>query len=194
MAHFAIDVAGDYLLARDSYDYVPHGSRELAAGVALLIAVALAGRGLRICCDIAAANRTRLLRPMLGLRETLGMFAGAMASSALIVPAMEYLDGQTAGMPVHRFSEAFGGSIALGLGTTLICAVLVTSVVYGIARALIAHRDSITTIIETLLLRAVGGVCPSRYDLLAQLVTPRRRRTPTALRLSKRGPPAASFA
>jgi hypothetical protein len=194
MAHFAIDVAGDYVLPRDSYDHLSHGSRELAAAAALLIAVVLAGRGLRICCEIAAQNRTRLLRPVLHLRETLGMFCGAAAASAVIVPAMECLDGWTGGTPVRHLGDAFGGSIMLGLGTTLICAVLVTFIVYALARWLIAHRDAITTIIETLLLRAGNTVGPSRYALLAYLVTPRRRRTTNALRLSKRGPPAARFA
>jgi hypothetical protein len=194
MAHFAIDVVGDYVLPRDSYDHLTHGSRELAAAAALAIAVVLAARGLRVCCEIAALNRTCLLRPVLRLRETVGMFAAAVAGSVLLVPAMEYLDGATDGMPVRHFSDALGGSIALGLGTTLACAVLVTFAVYAVARWLIAHRDSITTIIETLLVAAGGGVCPSRYDLLAQLVTPRRRRTTDALRLSKRGPPAVSFA
>jgi hypothetical protein len=193
MAHFAIDVVGDYALTNDSYDHLRHGSRELMTGVALVIAALLAARGLRICCEIAARNRTLLLRPVLGLRDTLGLLFAAAGASVVIVPAMEYLDGRLDGVPVERLSEAFGGSILLGLGTTLVCATAVALAVHAIARWLISHRDSIATIIETLLARILGAVRPNSYGLAVQLVAPRRRRSPNALRLSKRGPPATSF-
>jgi hypothetical protein len=194
LAHLAIDVVGDYALTRDSYDHLRHGSRELVTGIALLLAAVLATRGLSICCEIAAANRTRLLRPALRLRETLAFLFGAVAASVVIVPAMEYLDGRLDGMPVRRLSDAFGGSIPLGLGTTLLSATLVALLVYAVARWLISHRDSVVTMIETLRRRAGGVVRPSGYHLVAQRFTPRRRRAPNALRLSKRGPPATSFA
>ncbi len=194
IAHVAIDVVGDYALTNDSYDHLRHGSRELMTGVALVIAALLAARGLRICCEIAATNRTRLLRPALRLREALSLLSVAAGASVVIVPAMEYFDGRLDGVPVRRLSEAFGGSVPLGFGTTLVCAAAVALVVYAIARWLISYRDSIATIIWTLLGRIRGAVRPNSYGLVVQLVTPRRRRSPNALRLSKRGPPATSFA
>lgn len=194
IAHVAIDVVGDYVLTSDSYDHLRHDSRELVTLVALVIAAVLAARGLRICCQIAATNRTRLLRPALRLSETLGMLFAAVGASAVIVPAMEYFDGRLDGVPVRRLSEAFGGSILVGLGTTLVCATLVTLLVYAVARWLISHRDAVATIIETLLGQTRGSLRPNSYSLVAQRVTPRRRRSPNALRLSKRGPPAISFA
>jgi hypothetical protein len=194
IAHVAIDVVGDYVLTSDSYDHLRHGSRELMTGVALVIAAFLAARGLRMCCEIAATNRTRLLRPVLRLHEALCLLSAAAGASVIIVPAMEYLDGRLDGAPVQRLSEAFGGSIPLGLGTTLVCATAVAVVVYAVARWLISYRDSIATIIETLLGRIRVPVRPNSYGLVAQLVTPRRRRSPNALRLSKRGPPAIRFA
>jgi hypothetical protein len=194
MAHFAIDVVGDYALARDSYDHLRHGSRELVTGLALIVAAILAARGLRFCCEIATMNRGRLARPALRLRETIGLLTGAVAASAIVVPAMEYLDGRLDGAPVYRLADAFGGSISLGLGITLVCASFVALLVYVVARWLISHRDSIATIIETLLLRAPGAARPNGRALAVQRLTPRRRRTLHALRLSKRGPPATSFA
>ncbi len=194
MAHYAIDVIGDYALAHDSYDNLRHGSRELVTGIALVVAAYLAARGLRVCCEIAATNRARLVRPALRLRDTGLLLSAAVGASVAIVPGMEYLDGRLDGTPVLRFGDAFGGSIALGLATTLVSAIFVALLLYAIARWLISHRDSVATIIETLLRRNEGVVRPSGYDLLAQLVTPRRRRTLNALRLSKRGPPATSFA
>jgi hypothetical protein len=194
LAHFAIDVVGDFALAHDSYDNIRHGSRELMTGVALLLAVVLAARGLRVCCEIAATNRTRLLRPVLGLRETLAMLGTAIAASIAIVPAMEYLDCRFDGMPMRRLSDAFGGSIPLGLATTFLCAALVALAVYAVARWLISHRDSIATIIETFLHACADAVAPSGYDRIGRIASPRRRRAPIALRLSKRGPPATTFA
>jgi hypothetical protein len=194
VAHLAIDVVGDYALTRDSYDNLRHGSRELVTGVALLVALLLAARGLRICCEIAADNRSRLLRPALRLRELLAMLFGAVAASATIVPAMEYLDGRLEGMPVRRLADAFGGSIALGLGTTLICAAFVALLVYVVAGWLISHRDSIATIIETFLRSFRDAARKSGYECVRQRFTPRRRRTINALRLAKRGPPETRFA
>jgi hypothetical protein len=194
MAHFAIDVIGDYALSRDSYDHLRHGSREVVTGLALMLAALLVARGLRICAEIAAANCKRLLRPAVRVREALGALAGTVALSVTIVPAMEYLDGRLDGEPVQRLGDAFGGSIPLGLGATVLSATLVALIVYGIARWLLSHCDSVVATITILLRRSTGGIRPSAYQLVAQRVTPRRRRAPDALRLSKRGPPATSFA
>lgn len=193
IAHVAIDVVGDYALARDSYDNLGHSSRELVSGIALVVAVWLAARGLHVCCEIAAKHRASLLRPALRLREMFALLAGAVAASIALVPGMEYLDGRLDGVRVDGLDDAFGGSILLGLGTTLVCATLVTAVVYAIARWLISHRDSVADLIETLLLRRQLVVAPHEYDLIAQRVTPRRR-TLHALRLAKRGPPRTCFA
>ncbi len=193
LAHLAIDVVGDHLLANDSYDHLRHGSRELLTGIALVAAAVLAARGLRVCCEIAARNRTRLLRPALSLRETIGMLAGGVAASAAIVPGMEYLDGRLDGVPVLRIADAFGGSILLGLATTLLCATLVALAIYAVARWLISHRDTVAAVIETLLRRRNENETPQGYDDIARRVT-LRRRAPHALRLAKRGPPQTRFA
>jgi hypothetical protein len=193
-AHFAIDVVGDYVLPRDSYDYLDHGSRELMTGLALLLASALAVRGLRVCCEIGVANRTRLARPALALGHTLGFMIFAITTSVVAVPGMEYVDGLLDGARVDSLGDAFGGSIPLGLATTLLCSALVASLVYLLARWLISHRDTIATIIETIMRRTDVALRPSAYELIAQLLWPRRRRAAHALRLSKRGPPAFRFA
>jgi hypothetical protein len=194
MAHFAIDVVGDYALTADSYDHLNHGSRELISGVALVLAAIIAARGLRICCEIAAVNRTRIIPSTPRLSEALGFVVAAVATSAALVPMMEWLDGRLAGVPVQGLDDAFGGSLWLGLATTIACAAGLALLVYGFARWLVSHRDAIVTIIETLLRSVNGSHRPSSYDLAEQLFTPRRRRTPHALRLSKRGPPELTCA
>lgn len=194
MAHLAIDVLGDYALPRDSYDHLRHGSRELMTGLALMAALFVAARGLRLCCDIAAKHRARLLRPMLGVRETVAMLFGAVAASLTIVPAMEYLDGRLDGIPVRGLRDAFGGSIPLGVATTIAAAGLFAAIVYAVARWLISHHDSIATIIEFLLRPFAGPPRAAGYDRLGRHVAPRRRRAFSGLRLAKRGPPATASA
>jgi hypothetical protein len=194
LAHFAIDVAGDFLLANDSYDHLRHGSRELVTGIALVAAVVLAVRGLRACCEIAANHRARLLRPLFGLRDAVVVFAGAAATGGALVPGMEYLDGRLDGTPVQRLQDAFGGSISLGLVVTILCAAFVTALVCGVARWLISHRDAVATIIETVLQPDAALDGGGGYDLFAQRFTPRRKHAAHTLNLSKRAPPAISFA
>lgn len=194
LAHAAIDIVGDYALAHDSYDYVAHGSREVLSGVALIIAVVLAARGLNACCEIASLNRSRILGPVLRLPHALGFVGAAVAGSVLLVPAMEWLDGTFAGVPVLALDDAFGGSLLLGIATTVVCAAAVAMLVYAVVRWLISHRDSIVTIIVTLLRPIAGGVRASNYTITSRGFTPRRRRAPNALRLSKRGPPQLLFA
>jgi hypothetical protein len=194
MAHCAIDVLGDYALRRDSYDHLRHGSRELMTGLAVFVAIVLAARGLRVCCDIAAKHRARLVRPMVGLQETVAMLAGAVTASLAMVPAMEFFDGRLAGIPVRGLSDAFGGSILLGIATTIGAAGIFALILYAVARWLISHHDSIATIIEVLLRPFSDARRAAAYDRLGSHVILRRRRAPNALRLAKRGPPATRVA
>jgi hypothetical protein len=193
LAHFAIDIVGDFALSHDTYDNLPHDSRGLIAGLALVIAAVLARRGLRSCFEIAAANRTRIRQSAPGAAIAIGFVLSVVALTATVVPAMEWLDGRLGGVPVEELADAFGGSIFLGLGTTAVCAAFVALLVYSIASWLIAHRDSIATAIVTLLRRLAGAVRPCSHDLARYLSTPRRRRAPQALRLSKRGPPSGGL-
>lgn len=188
-AHFFIDVLGDYALKHDSYDHLRHGSRELVGFLAVVLAVVLAVRGFRTCCEIAARNRSRIRTPAAPAGEGLAFVVAALGLSAAFVPSMEWLDGTLAGVPVLTLGDAFGGSLLLGLTTTAFCALVVAFVIYRFARWLISHRDSIAAIIETLLHANDGSPYPSHYDPTRPSVTPQRRRTLHALALSKRGPP-----
>jgi hypothetical protein len=188
-AHFFIDVVGDYVLNHDSYDHLHHGSRELVGLLAVVLAVVLAVRGFRTCCEIAARNRSRIRTHASPAGEGFAFLIAALGLSVAIVPSMEWLDGSLAGVPVLTLGDAFGGSLLLGLAATAVCALVIGFVIYRFARWLISHRDSIAAIIETLLHTTDGPPCPSHYDLARYGVTPQRRRALHALALSKRGPP-----
>ncbi len=194
LAHFAIDFLGDFALPSDAYDHLHHGSRELIGGVALAFAAVLAARGLRACCEIASLARTRLAPAPASLGGAAAFALAAIALVALLVPAMEWLDGRAGGVPVTRVAEAFGGSLALGLGTTAICAAVVAIFVYAVAHWLISHRDAITTIVATLLRPFAEPVRRGAHAFSLRGAAPHRRPSPPALRLSKRGPPKTIFA
>jgi hypothetical protein len=194
VAHIAIDVLGDYALPHDTYDNLSHGSRDLVSLLALGLAIALAARGLRRCFEMAAANRTRIPRATASWFEPVCFVLAAIAATIALVPAMEWFDGRLGGVPVRELDDAFGGSIVLGLTTTIFCAGLIAVAIYAFARWLVSHRDTIATIIETLLRRLAGVVRPSGCHLTRHIFATRRRRAPHALRLSKRGPPEAIYA
>jgi hypothetical protein len=194
LAHAAIDFVGDYALPSDAYDHLHHGSRALIGGVALVLAIVLAARCLRACFEIASVARTRLAPASASLGEAAGFVLAAIALGALLVPAMEWLDGRAGGVPVTRLADAFGGSLALGLGTTAVCAAVVAAFVYALAHWLISHRDAIATIVATLLRPFAEPVRRRAHAFSLRGLAPHRRLSPHALRLSKRGPPKTIFA
>jgi hypothetical protein len=190
MAHVAIDVIGDFALAHDSYDDLAHGSRELVTVIALFVALALALRGLKSCCEIAALNRRRIARITFGIRQIIGYLAATVLASCAAVPAMEWFDGRADGVTIDGLSDAFGGSVALGFTTTLVCAVVVATVVFAVARWFISNRETIAAIIETMLRRTGNSPRPSTQNLGRERLTFADRLAYT-LRFSKRGPPVS---
>jgi len=187
LAHFAIDVVGDYALRHDTFDDVSHESREVLAALALILAATLIVRGLRHCCELGAAHRFRLAAPALAWRTALPFVGGAAIMACVAVPAMEYLDATIAGSSLADLSDAFGGSIALGLSVTLACSSLIAAVVFALARWLVAHRETITAALLVFSRRVF--VAPNTYWIRRRLIAPNRRLTVHALRLCKRGPP-----
>jgi hypothetical protein len=192
LAHVAIDIVGDYALAHDTYDSIAHGSRELVAGVALVAAIVLAFRGLRVCCDVAVANRGRLPGRDLNKRQAFGFVAGVLAAVAVLVPAMELLDSRLDGTGLSGLDDAFGGSIPLGLAVAVACAAIVAGIVLGIAFWIVSHRDAIETIVVSLLGRTEPIERPNIQELRRRSVRPQRQGTVHALRLCKRGPPSVA--
>lgn len=189
LAHVAIDVVGDYALPRDSYDYIAHDSRNLVACLALGAAIVIALRGLRVCCDLATANRGRLPGGDIA-RSTAIAFVGIVTAAAtFFVPVMELLDSRIDGIPLEGFDDAFGGSLLLGIVVAVACAMLVAGVVLALAAWLLAHREAIETIVVWLLGHSGAGAPKNVPALRRRFVLLRRSHYVFALRLCKRGPP-----
>ncbi|HYL28124.1 MAG TPA: hypothetical protein VEW74_09855 [Candidatus Nitrosotalea sp.] len=188
VAHATIDVIADFLVAHASYDDVSsHDSRGLVVFVAAAIAGLVALHGLRLCCD-AAANRTLASSPAPSWRSA-PIFAGAtMLLAAMIVPAMELFDARLARTPLTGLGDAFGGSVLLGLGTTLACAAAVSIAVFALARWILSHRDRIVAAIAGIIgARSQAGAGPRRSRSFTGAPICARRLS--ALRRGKRAPP-----
>jgi hypothetical protein len=190
LAHCAIDVVGDFALRHDAYDGLTHGSREYAAAVAVAFSVIAAGRGLRGCCDLAQRARGRLAQPELTTAGAAGYAMLAMALPCIAVPSMEWLDDALAGAPLAHLGDAFGGSLVLGLVTTLFCAAFVAAICYAFARWLLEHRNVIVAIVATLLRRSRDAAVTYSTDIEVRGFH-RQTSSAVALCLAKRGPPVA---
>jgi hypothetical protein len=189
VAHGTIDVIADYLVAHASYDDVSsHDSRGLVVAIAAMIAGAVALHGLRLCFD-AAAHRTLASSPAPSWRSA-PLFAGAtMLLASMAVPAMELLDSRLAGTSLASLDDAFGGSVLLGLSTTLACAVVVAIAVFAFARWILSHRDRIiAAIVGIIRFRSQTYTGPRQSrSFTGAPICPRRL---SALRRGKRAPPS----
>ncbi|HTZ55139.1 MAG TPA: hypothetical protein VMB20_08730 [Candidatus Acidoferrum sp.] len=192
-AHVGIDVLGDYLVRDDSYDHVAHGSRVLftlcALGLAALIGLYLFSH----LCTAAASLRERVR--MIRIRRS--QMAAAIACIALLalffVPAMETLDALRAGADVDSPADAFGGSLLLGISTTLGCALAWSGALLGVVAWLVRHRDRVARLLFELLNvgRTQVAGAHERLAPAALLASAPARRT---RHRSKRGPPATATA
>jgi hypothetical protein len=193
LAHGTIDVIADYLVAHASYDDVSsHDSRGLVVALGIVVAGAIALHGLRLCCE-AAANRTLASPPPPSWRRAPLFIGATMLLASLAVPAMELFDSRLAGTTLGSLDDAFGGSVFLGLATTLACAAAVAIVAFALARWLLSHRDRIiAAIVAIIRLRSQEYTRPRGSRNFANApICPRRL---SALRRGKRAPPMMLFA
>jgi hypothetical protein len=187
LAHYAIDVVGDFALAHDAYDDLHHASRGIAAGIAALIAMFLAGRGLRICCELAERRSGRITAALTRL-EAVTLFVASVLCSVALVPLMEWCDGRLTGAPVDDLTSAFGGSVALGVATTACCAAVLTLCLTSLVQC--KRGEIIIAMVATLLGRRDRFPWCFCGDWLLQRRRFLRRCPLHALRLWKRGPPS----
>jgi len=126
VAHVVIDVLGDGLLARDSYDNVVHGSRGYAAFGALALVFVCATAVVRAALreargsDGALCSLVRAALPADG--RTFGSFVIGLTPG--FVAAMGALDAALAGAHLASLADLFGGSMLLGLSVSTFVAAL----------------------------------------------------------------------
>jgi len=186
LAHLAIDIAGDYLLPHDAYDDVAHDSRTVVAAAAA--ALLLAGAARSLYASVRAALGRRNVAAAIRIESPIVFIGAVIGMSVPLLLAMETIDAIAARRDVDDLGDLFGGSIALGLGTTLAVAALVAVTAYVVLRFFLRTRAAVA--------RAIGGLLQARerapqraFSTLARqrrLVVARATRVRHA---SKRGPP-----
>jgi hypothetical protein len=190
-AHVGIDIAGDVVLAHDTYDGVAHASRgEMMSGAALGIGFVL------LWLVRAALERTRVTHGMrLTVDDVLGRgphrFVFAVVGLSIpMLATMECFDITASGGGVDGVADLLGGSIALGLGLTTVIAAAIALIVRRIARFALDSREALARIIGqffTLLTRAVAPCDASRSECGVGLQI--GQRSILSRRSGKRGPP-----
>jgi hypothetical protein len=165
VAHVAIDVAGDYLLTHDTYDDDAHGSRYVAS-----IALAIAAFVALSTFVRAVIAETRGVRGALRAALRSSVPASRVAFAAIVVSlalplllAMAWLDSIVAGVPPDDVGDLFGGSPALGVGTTIVAS-LATAIAVRALVALAArfHRSIVRVVcalVHAMVRREVGDAC-----------------------------------
>jgi hypothetical protein len=196
-AHVAIDVAGDYLLAHDTYDAAAHGSRWLASG-----GVAVLAFGALWALVRATLAETRgshgALRAVLRTALPLGSlrFAAVVAFAALpMLLAMARLDASCAGSVVQNLDDLLGGSIPLGCGMTLAFAAASAFGTYRLVAILSRFHRSIVRAVEAFV--RLARLVARAARILVASTAPDRPRVPAALARctrANRAPPSLAAA
>jgi uncharacterized BrkB/YihY/UPF0761 family membrane protein len=191
-AHVAIDVLGDYLVRDDTYDHVAHGSRELLTLIAFGIAASAGALFFSRLCTAAASIRTRVRMLRVTRAQLLLAFAAIAAIALVLVPSMEGFDALRAGQDIDDLGDLFGGSLLLGISTTLACAALCSAFIAALGAWLARHRERVASLIGAFLTarRPRPAGIRLRY---APAKTPAMHPARAMKRRSKRGPPQTAL-
>lgn len=192
IAHVAIDVAGDYLLPRDSYDFVTHHSRAVAIAGSLVLAATVTLRVFGVALDQARGARISL-RAVLdhALFPTPWRFVALVVAATLCaLGAMESLDTLARDAKIDDLADMFGSSVWLGLGiampTAALIGALVRHVVQRVARSSAVLVRALGALLATARNRSNSSERPPRT---AEVPTPPTRGSILARREGKRAPP-----
>ncbi|MGA8534320.1 MAG: hypothetical protein WB615_09465 [Candidatus Tumulicola sp.] len=189
VAHVVIDVAGDYLLARDAYDGIAHHSRALLLAI---VGVTLLAGAVKAIFDILDRRCSSTTSTLAAVRDALGnplRFALASAAVAIVaLVAMESFDCLLSGR-IEDVGDLFGGSVALGAGTAAFAGALCGALVHRVVRFVARYEAPIAAFIVAVFnLKAISESLPRAQRRFGASRTVNR-----ALLLSrqerKRGPP-----
>jgi hypothetical protein len=192
LAHVGIDIAGDFLLAHDTYDGLEHRSRCEIFSVALAFACASVLWILWVAFEDVRGERgaTRLtVEDLLG-RGPWRFVATVVALSLPALMGMEFLDVTSSGGRIDDITDLLGGSASLGLGITGVTAALAGLAVRHLARMLLASHRAFVAVVHRLIalvarVRPQGDARPPERGVGRQI----GQRSVLSRRSGKRGPP-----
>jgi len=192
LAHVGIDVAGDFLLAHDTYDGLEHRSRCEILSMALAFACASVLWVLWVAFEDVRGERgaTRLtVEDLLG-RGPWRFVAAVVALSLPALIGMEILDVTSDGGRIDDITDLLGGSAPLGLGVASLTATLTGLAVRRLARMLLASHRAFVAVAQRLIalvarVRPQGDARPPERGVGCQI----GQRSILSRRSGKRGPP-----
>jgi hypothetical protein len=195
VAHLVIDLAGDVLLPRDSYDFVAHHSRA----VAVVGALALTAAALLHVLDVALAEARggdgislRAVFDNAVPRRTPWRFVALTVVGAILgLMAMEAFDSLASHGTMDDIGDLFGGSLWLGLGIAIPIAGLTGGLVWRAARFVAESHRAIVHAVAVLFAIAGGQPPPGARPCggVTPMPTPHRRAMILARHAGKRAPP-----
>ncbi|HTV73540.1 MAG TPA: hypothetical protein VME66_07550 [Candidatus Acidoferrales bacterium] len=153
LTHVAIDVAGDYWLARDAYDTLAHHSRlATLIGISAIAVALFAAIAARAIADVRGKRGAlrEALEALVGGSATLFSLRVAVLSLAVLI-AMETLDSLLATGTIEDLPDAFGGSIAFGLAFALPISLTVAFGTWKLARSMIRLLQPLLRVVGALL-------------------------------------------
>ena len=192
-AHVAIDVAGDYLLARDAYDGIAHHSRAMLLA---LVGLAVLVVAVRAICDMldrrCGSTRSTLAAVRDAVGNPIGFTLSAAGVAVVALIGMESFDCSLTGR-VDDVGDLFGGSVALGVSSAVAFGAFFGWLTQRCVRLIAKYEAPIAAFIAAVF-KLVLGASPVRP---AQRRTWIPRTLAYALVLSrqgrKRGPPRPVF-
>jgi hypothetical protein len=192
LAHVGIDVAGDFLLAHDTYDGLEHRSRREILSFALGFACAAVLWILWVAFEDVRGERgaTRLtVQDLLG-RGPWRFVAAVLALSLPVLIGMEFFDVTSDGGRIDGLTGLLGGSAPLGLGIASVTATLAGLAVRHLARMLLASHRAFVAVAHRLI-ALVARVRPQGDARRQERVAGCQigQRSILSRRFGKRGPP-----
>jgi hypothetical protein len=191
-AHVGIDLAGDVVLAHDTYDGLDHSSRSDVCTVALMLTIGALLRVVWLALSEARTGRATI-RPTFDDLFGRGRWRFVCLVCALTLPAlmtMELFDIVADGRRLDDVTDLLGGSAWLGLSITIPVAALVALMVRSIAKLVMSSHRALVTVIGRLLAFLLP-LCPrvGACALAPSSGLRLRRRSILSRRSGKRGPP-----
>jgi hypothetical protein len=191
-SHVGIDLAGDVVLAHDTYDGLDHGSRSEVVALALSLTLGALLRFVWLALQEARTGRAASLprfEDVFG-REPWRFLAAVVALTLPALMTMELFDVIVDGRRIDDVTDLLGGSALLGLGLTIPIAALVALAVRCIARLIMDVRPRLVAVfgrIIALLARISPRVQKRKHERNRE----HHVRTGSILsrRSGKRGPP-----
>jgi hypothetical protein len=176
LAHVAIDIAGDYVLAHDAYDALEHGSRWTMSLAALGAAGAALWAVLRAALAEARGSNGSLRDVLRAAapRSRIGYFAMVAIVAVPILAGMSAGDAMVAHKDVDDLGDLFGGSIALAGALLTLCASLVSFCTIAVVRALTRyHRVLLRAVIAFVRVARAFEAATARFCARWEAVRPR---------------------